>query len=53
MKKCHKKGIDLSLLWASAILSSAILDAPQLLTLIILPVLAYMSVTLINKDHQS
>ena len=53
MKKCNKKSIGVSLLWASAILSSAILNAPQLLTLILLPVLAYMSLILINKDQQS
>jgi hypothetical protein len=53
MKKCNKKSIGVSLLWAAAILSSAILDAPQFLTLILLPILAYMSVITINKDQQS
>jgi hypothetical protein len=55
MKKCskqsNKKSIGVSLLWAAAILSAAILDAPQGLTLILLPILAYLSVTIVNKEQ--
>ncbi len=52
MIKCNKKSVEISLLWASAILSSAILGAPQFLTLILLPILAYTSVVILNKNEK-
>jgi len=38
------KNVANSILWAAAILTSAILGAPAFLTLIILPMLGFMSV---------
>ncbi|MCL1038225.1 hypothetical protein L2750_13840 [Shewanella submarina] len=49
MKKCSNKIIATSILWASAILASALLDAPQFLTLMLLPTLAIMSVLILSK----
>lgn len=53
MKICNKKSTAISLMWAAAILSAAILDAPQFLTLVILPVLGFMSVTMLNKTNNA
>ena len=49
VKKCSNKIIATSILWASAILASALLDAPQFLTLVLLPTLAIMSVFILSK----
>ncbi len=53
MKICNKKCIAISLLWAAAILSAAILGAPQFLTLVLLPVLGFMSVAIFKKTTRS
>jgi len=44
MKNSKSKQIANGILWAAAILTSAILGAPEFLTLIVLPVLGFMSV---------
>jgi hypothetical protein len=43
------KTIGDAILWAAAILSSALVDAPVVLTLIILPALAVCSLVLFRK----
>ncbi len=46
MSKTRTKTIGDAILWAAAILSSALVDAPVVLTLIILPALAVCSLVL-------
>ncbi len=53
MKVCNNKSTAISLMWAAAILSAAILGAPQFLTLVLLPVLGFMSVATLNKANNS
>jgi len=43
--KCDKRTTATTLCWAAAILSAALLDAPEFLTLILLPILAFTSIT--------
>ena len=45
----HRVRIATSLLWAAAIIASAILKAPTFLTIILLPVLAFSSLTAIQR----
>ena len=51
--KCKKSGLANSILWAAAILSAAILKAPIFLTLIILPVLAFTSNSMLVKQSSN
>ena len=48
---CNNKIITTSLLWAAAILSAALLGASSFLTLIILPVLGFFSITALRKQN--
>ena len=43
-KKLNNPNISNAILWAAAILSAAILDAPQFLTITILPLLGVFSI---------
>lgn len=45
MKKCKRTSVTNSILWATAIISGALLGASTFFTLIVLPVLAVMSIT--------
>jgi|GEM_PF-3247022 hypothetical protein len=49
MSNSKSKTIGDAILWAAAILSSALVDAPVVLTLIILPALAVCSLVLFRK----
>ena len=48
-KKLNNPNIANTILWAAAILSAAILDAPQFLTIIILPVLGLSSIINVKR----
>jgi len=48
-KKLNNPNISNTILWAAAILSAAILDAPQFLTIIILPVLGLSSIINVKR----
>ena|GEM_PF-1742544 len=48
-KKLNNPNISNAILWASAILSAAILDAPQFLTIIILPLLGALSIINVKR----
>lgn len=45
MKTCKRTSVTNSILWATAIISGAMLGAGTFFTLIILPVLAVISIT--------
>lgn len=45
MKICTKTELAQAILWATAILAAAILDAPLELTLFLLPMLAFAALT--------
>ena len=53
MKICNKNKVAISLLWAAAILSAAILEAPQFLTLVLLPVLGFSSMAVLSKSKDT
>ena len=48
-KKLNNPNISNAILWAAAILSGAILDAPQFLTIIILPLLGALSIVNVKR----
>ena len=48
-KKLNNPNIANTILWAAAILSAAILDAPQFLTIIILPILGLSSIINVKR----
>jgi len=48
-KKLNNPNISNAILWAAAILSAAILDAPQFLTIIILPVCGLLSIINVKR----
>ena len=48
-KKLNNPNIANTILWAAAILSAAILDAPQFLTIIILPVCGLLSIINVKR----
>ena len=48
-KKLNNPNISNTILWAAAILSAAILDAPQFLTIIILPVCGLLSIINVKR----
>ncbi|SVD02505.1 uncharacterized protein METZ01_LOCUS355359 [marine metagenome] len=48
-KKLNSPNISNTILWAAAILSAAILDAPQFLTIIILPVCGLLSIINVKR----
>ena len=52
MKKLNNPNISNAILWAAAILSAAILDAPQFLTIIILPVCGLLSIINVKRCRQ-
>ena len=52
MKKLNNPNISNAILWAAAILSAAILDAPQFLTIIILPLLGALSIINVKRCRQ-
>ena len=47
--KLNNPNISNAILWAAAILSGAILDAPQFLTIIILPLLGALSIINVKR----
>jgi len=47
--KLNNPNISNAILWAAAILSAAILDAPQFLTIIILPLLGALSIINVKR----
>ena len=47
--KLNNPNIANTILWAAAILSAAILDAPQFLTIIILPILGLSSIINVKR----
>ena len=51
-KNLKKLSITNAILWAAAIIASAILGAPTFLTLILLPILAFLSVTSIYQINK-
>ena len=48
-KKLNSPNISNTILWAAAILSAAILDASQFLTIIILPLLGALSIINVKR----
>jgi len=48
-KKLNNPNIANTILWAAAILSAAILEAPQFLTIIILPILGLSSIINVKR----
>ena len=47
--RLNNPNISNAILWAAAILSAAILDAPQFLTIIILPLLGALSIINVKR----
>jgi len=47
--KCDKLTMKMSLCWGTAIICAAMFDAPEFFTLILLPILAFTSITNAKK----
>ena len=53
MKKRNNTKLTVSILWAAAILSSALLGGPAFLTLLILPILGYMAISQFDEKQST
>jgi len=47
--KCDKLTTHMSLCWGAAIICAALFNAPEFFTLILLPILAFTSITMAKK----